>query len=599
MHKLTFILVSNPNLLECSRRRANDGIEAFMQEEFPGNAVYPEIKNCPECDCVLQLQKTTGQCMLITSQTLFVDIYTAICTTSGCNQKPHSFQGNSLCIVNWHNQILLTMECALNYLSNYAGCAQPTSVWWESHSVVQLGLEHCDERIKKSLGSKAGHLAEAMAGTAELIEFNPATFKCCENPMCVAMDGTVISIARMRMPKLSRPWQDPSPYNVRATTRTQRQLPHLSKQLELIVNEFTSGQNGISNADLHRLVQSGHPGLVVLASLAQTSNSRHKCYPEVKEFGNCLVRTIAPAILLVPPSLFETVQSLAELGPLLDIESKHKLMHGSPIIFSLFTCIMRYANNAPSWMAMTSLLHALLQLARYTVSVDDSRAYTDIPEQTPALHSESQYNPPNSDLNELWETGSYFPGRPIVRKMKNIRLRGEENERVACSKSYNEGGRCSQGVILVYCVEHSNCIGFIVQNEPESPRVIYEMLGSRFRVMPKIVMYDNGCNLHEYVLNRAPKLFKDTYFLVDGFHANSHRNCMPAYDTGKYMGLCRGLNSSLLEQKNARYTKLKFISPLQRFRSFVALLRFAVAKNNLDQWRKNMYALYLRARGRT
>ena len=40
---------------------------------------------------------------------------------------------------------------------------------------------------------------------------------------------------------------------------------------------------------------------------------------------------------------------------------------------------------------------------------------------------------------------------------------------------------------------------------------------------PKVVIYDNACNLHAYCrLNRDPLFFKSTWFLVDRFHWPNH-----------------------------------------------------------------------------
>lgn len=40
--------------------------------------------------------------------------------------------------------------------------------------------------------------------------------------------------------------------------------------------------------------------------------------------------------------------------------------------------------------------------------------------------------------------------------------------------------------------------------------------------VPKVIIYDNACNLHEYALNRNPRMFKDSQFLVDRFHWDNH-----------------------------------------------------------------------------
>ena len=39
---------------------------------------------------------------------------------------------------------------------------------------------------------------------------------------------------------------------------------------------------------------------------------------------------------------------------------------------------------------------------------------------------------------------------------------------------------------------------------------------------PNMVVYDNACNLHRYVLRRAPKLFADTAFRIDRLHVYNH-----------------------------------------------------------------------------
>ena len=41
-------------------------------------------------------------------------------------------------------------------------------------------------------------------------------------------------------------------------------------------------------------------------------------------------------------------------------------------------------------------------------------------------------------------------------------------------------------------------------------------------IAPSVAIYDNGCNLHNYSLNREPNFFKRTWFLVDRFHWPNH-----------------------------------------------------------------------------
>ena len=39
---------------------------------------------------------------------------------------------------------------------------------------------------------------------------------------------------------------------------------------------------------------------------------------------------------------------------------------------------------------------------------------------------------------------------------------------------------------------------------------------------PRIIVYDNACNLHSYSLNRDPVFFKNSQFLVDWLHWHDH-----------------------------------------------------------------------------
>lgn len=39
---------------------------------------------------------------------------------------------------------------------------------------------------------------------------------------------------------------------------------------------------------------------------------------------------------------------------------------------------------------------------------------------------------------------------------------------------------------------------------------------------PKLIVYDNACNLHKYVLRRAPQFFSNTAFRIDRLHIYNH-----------------------------------------------------------------------------
>lgn len=66
---------------------------------------------------------------------------------------------------------------------------------------------------------------------------------------------------------------------------------------------------------------------------------------------------------------------------------------------------------------------------------------------------------------------------------------------------------------------------------------MHDMLYSRFSVAPRVVVYDNACNLAVHCLMREPRFYADTAFIVDRMHYKSHRNCPRIYDADQYPGL--------------------------------------------------------------
>ena len=67
------------------------------------------------------------------------------------------------------------------------------------------------------------------------------------------------------------------------------------------------------------------------------------------------------------------------------------------------------------------------------------------------------------------------------------------------------------------------------------------MLYTHFPEPPAILTMDNGCNLHDFLLNREPEHFRATTMYIDELHFAGHRSCCPAYNTGVVSaatGLC-------------------------------------------------------------
>ena len=73
---------------------------------------------------------------------------------------------------------------------------------------------------------------------------------------------------------------------------------------------------------------------------------------------------------------------------------------------------------------------------------------------------------------------------------------------------------------------------FHVMGDAESPRTIFDVLYTRFPEAPPVFCMDNGCNLHEFMLNREPEYFRRTEMYIDEPHFRGHKRCCEAYNTG-------------------------------------------------------------------
>ena len=74
------------------------------------------------------------------------------------------------------------------------------------------------------------------------------------------------------------------------------------------------------------------------------------------------------------------------------------------------------------------------------------------------------------------------------------------------------------GILLWWCGCCGICRGFSIMKDAESPRTLFEVLYTRCPEAPQQLTYDNGCNTHQYFLNREPEFFANTTFLIDEAH---------------------------------------------------------------------------------
>ena len=84
----------------------------------------------------------------------------------------------------------------------------------------------------------------------------------------------------------------------------------------------------------------------------------------------------------------------------------------------------------------------------------------------------------------------------------------------------------------------------------ESPKLPFDTFSHRVRDPCKTtIVYDNGCHLLAYGLNRFAKFWSDARVLVDCLHYKGHCSCSKCFDSSVYE--FKDFNSQACEQVNA------------------------------------------------
>lgn len=561
----------------------------------------PELDVCPLCQTPLQLQACGKTAWIMSTKMQKIVVMRAVCTL--CNQS-YNYDGKKDAMLNYNNQFLLPQEVVLDYLYTYSTSGGAIKSWLRNLlrcNTTRFGT--VDDVSSRRLLMQRGQFSQAFAGAAELLSFPPQAFKCCSHPKGITMDGTVISIRFERLPNFNAPWlREEKKVFFRATTRKERQLPELTTCESNLLSQIL-GSNERFPAYLQSL--DDLPPLLALSSNLSSSFAQllflcsnilamqEKIIPlttpisldaGAHPFAKFLSAKNAPLSTLIPKTSREAFFNILSNPVSLNVSDLRTLQNVAPVFWGFYHCLMyRFPSTSVVWQMLqnaVSWVQCIFSQLEKNVTTNHFKDLT--AEETAAIYAKiNNSHCPNPDLQELWDTGCYFPGFPIVRQLSSISINDKLDAN--CTKHAKHAGSLAPGIVLFYCLEHSKCIGFIVQKSPESPALIFETIVSRFKNIPETIVYDNGCNLFEYFNNRIPSLFSNTQIFIDNFHFNSHRGCAPTFDTHHNLFITKNINTSLCEQKNAKLSKSKKGAPLQRFRTFVAFFRFAVFKLNEDE----------------
>ncbi|KAI8487262.1 hypothetical protein Bbelb_350600 [Branchiostoma belcheri] len=96
-------------------------------------------------------------------------------------------------------------------------------------------------------------------------------------------------------------------------------------------------------------------------------------------------------------------------------------------------------------------------------------------------------------------------------------------DRDGCRKESYGQPTLTPGLFTIFC-PHGVCYGFEAMRSCESPHHPFQIFRTRFQTAPRVIVYDNSCQLHRYAMNRDPHFFKKTVFLPINSQVNEQAN---------------------------------------------------------------------------
>ena len=227
-------------------------------------------------------------------------------------------------------------------------------------------------------------------------------------------------------------------------------------------------------------------------------------------------------------------------------------------------------SNSNKWTSLSDSRLVALQapvLHKFIRSADDDQrleATTRLLQQLLGLAKDLDASPPPA-MDEgryfsYFKTGYEFPTLPIVRLID--KKYPKDKEQKLCAKYGPTTSKFMPGCMICICLDCDSVLGFHVMPKHESPRTVFEILFTRWRIAPSLVVYDNACNLQRFALFREHEFFKNTHFVLDKLHFYAHARCSSVYNPYKFREL-DALNTQVCEQLNSRLKVLR--AQLSRF----------------------------------
>ena len=501
--------------------------EANVSEE----GFIAEIRECCSTQCEIiraNPQSSSAEIFSLHGYAVVEPIQATICRT--CHTR-YEFDGRSMGILNYANRYLFTVELILDLLEFKAISGTPTYSYWQARNNTMLKAWKKEDTaaMKKSWMNMAGRVNGIMTAYLSLVDYPADHFQCCENPEVVCIDGIVLSVESRRI-NTTTPWVDPHVLRDRFTIKEERYIAMFNASQKQLLKDFI--RNGIIYEDLEQLASEivHTVGIFMLRNCIPDKNNPQLvcCPPLLKRFYQSLYKWISPASSIAPSCTWDMIREIV-IYQKIPFEYINRIAELSPVLLDLVLFISTTIGDDVKFNIGLDLLNHIHDKAKDCYLYGRQNYHNPI-----SAVSESKRVPFTSPMQEVLETGAYFPGRPYCSIVRDIQL---TNDATTCNKLYKKQGRLGAGTLLFWCGIHRKCLGFYVMKSAESCKTVFQILVTRFKKQPRVIIYDNGCNLSEYILNRAPGPFQDTYILSDGFHWKNHTNCGVSFNSKLYPAL--------------------------------------------------------------
>lgn len=293
-------------------------------------------------------------------------------------------------------------------------------------------------------------------------------------------------------------------------------------------------------------------------------NIRKPKINDIVTFIKCLIRD-SPAISYFPYSLVEPIQSVLRGATPTDRQMSADLWE-------------LIKHDAPQ-------LHAILDIASYlSVSNPKEAIDGDFFGLLNELCQRSELcasgpvgvGPPIASLpasattDECMRTG-ICTGLPRLRQRPQYEADGDSSADSTCNHAFPKAGSLTGGIFTIFC-KHAVCYAFCIMPSAEGRDELFTFITCYLKECPKVVIYDFGCALQEFFLNRAPGHSKFMKICIDAAHWPNHIACAPSYNAKAFYWMAR-LNTQAAEQNNNALRTVKRSVTRMAQRPFVMVVR--------------------------